>query len=247
MITWKISDNVKMISFDRVVRKIFPSLSKLTYNWLFKLIVNQFDLLPRLLFRELRQIPPNHLRLRVGVGDRLFTNQISYFAGARNFWLATALEGLWDLDSTILDIGCGCGRYARHLHDLRHQNQRFRGRYIGIDIDEEMLNWCRRAFDAERFTFMDSTHSSKSYNVTSDNDEYYKIGLADQSVDFVYSTSLFTHLLEKQLINYIEESFRVLKPGRRSNSSNIILFQKPLVRSSNPVCQISAISPACAR
>ena len=151
-----------MISFDKVVRKIFPSLSKLSYNWLFKLIVNQFDLLPRLLFRELRQIPPNHLRIRIGVGNRLFTNQIIYYAGARNFWLATALEGLWDLDSTILDIGCGCGRYAQHLHDFRYQNQRFRGRYIGIDIEEEMLNWCHRTFDADRFTFMDSTHSSSS-------------------------------------------------------------------------------------
>ncbi|MCH9052459.1 MAG: class I SAM-dependent methyltransferase [Proteobacteria bacterium] len=207
-------DDVKMISFDRVVRKIFPSVSRLSYNWLFKLIVNQFDLLPRLIFKELRQIPPNHLRIRVGVGNRLFTNQISYYAGARNFWLATALEGFWDLDSTILDIGCGCGRNAQYLRDFRHQTQRFRGRYIGIDIEEEMLNWCRKTMDAERFTFMKSPHSSKSYNVTSGNDENYKIDLPDQSVDFVYSTSLFTHLLDKQLINYIEESFRVLKPGR---------------------------------
>ena len=220
-------DNVKMISFDRVVRKIFPSVSKLSYNWFFKLIVNQFDLLPRLLFRELRKIPPNHLRIRVGVGNRLFTNQISYYAGARNFWLATALEGLWDLDSTILDIGCGCGRNAQYLRDFRHQIQRFRGRYIGIDIEEEMLNWCRETFDAERFTFMKSTHSSKSYNVTSGNDEYYKIGLPDQSVDFVYSTSLFTHLLEKQLINYIEESFRVLKPGRAMYMSVFSLDYPP--------------------
>lgn len=220
-------DNIKTISFDRVTRKIFPSVSKLTYNWLFKLIVNQFDILPRLFFRELRQIPPNHLRIRVGVGNRLFTNHISYYAGARNLWLATALEGLWDLDSTILDIGCGCGHNAQYLRDFQHQIQRFRGRYIGIDIDEEMLNWCRETFDAERFTFMKSTHSSKSYNVTSGIDEYYKIDLSDQSVDFVYSTSLFTHLLEKQLINYAEESFRVLKPGRAMYMSVFSLDNPP--------------------
>lgn len=227
VITWKISDNAKMISVDRVVRKIFPSLSRLTYHWLFKLIVNLFDLLPRIIFRELRQIPPNHLRIRVGVGNRLFTNQISYYAGARNFWLATALEGLWDLDSTILDIGCGCGRYAQHLRDFQHQNHRFRGRYIGIDIEEEMLDWCRQTFDADRFTFMNSPHSSKSYNVSSDNDDYYKIGLPDKSVDFVYSTSLFTHLLEKQLINYIEETFRVLKSGRAMYMSVFSLDHPP--------------------
>ncbi len=74
---------------------------------------------------------------------------------------------------------------------------------------------------------MKSTHSSKSYNVTSGNDEYYKIGLPDQSVDFVYSTSLFTHLLEKQLINYTEESFRVLKPGRAMYMSVFSLDHPP--------------------
>jgi len=216
-----------MISFDRVMRKIFPSLSKLSHNLLFKMIVNAFDFLPKVFFRELRRIPPNHLRIRVGVGNRLFTNQFSYLAGARDFWLATSLEGLWDMDSTILDIGCGCGRYAQNLRDFQHQNHKFRGRYIGIDIDEEMLKWCHETFDAERFTFMSSTHSSKSYNVTSDNDEYYEIDLPDQSVDFVYSTSLFTHLLEEQLIDYVAESYRVLKPGRAMYMSVFSLDHPP--------------------
>ncbi|MCG8509029.1 MAG: methyltransferase domain-containing protein, partial [Rhodospirillales bacterium] len=35
----------------------------------------------------------------------------------------------------------------------------------------------------------------------------------DASQDFVFSTSLFTHLLERELGDYLRESFRVLRPG----------------------------------
>ena len=33
------------------------------------------------------------------------------------------------------------------------------------------------------------------------------------SQDFLFSTSLVTHLLEPELLNYITESYRVLRPG----------------------------------
>ncbi len=216
-----------MISFDRIMRKIFPSLSKLSYNWLFKSIVNLVDYPFRLLSHEFRNLPPNHLRIRVGVGNNLFGNQVGYVAGASKFWLATALDGLWTMDSTILDIGCGCGRYAHLLRDFKYQGQKFRGRYIGIDIDEEALGWCRRHFDSDRFTFIDSTHSSVSYNVNHDKNIYYRVDIPNESVDFVYSTSLFTHLLEKELINYLKESFRLLKPGKTMNMSVFCLDYPP--------------------
>jgi predicted SAM-dependent methyltransferase len=41
----------------------------------------------------------------------------------------------------------------------------------------------------------------------------YPLPVADESADFVFSTSLFTHLLEEQLDNYCRESYRALKPG----------------------------------
>jgi predicted SAM-dependent methyltransferase len=37
--------------------------------------------------------------------------------------------------------------------------------------------------------------------------------LEDGSADFVFSTSLLTHLLEEEVLNYCRESYRVLKPG----------------------------------
>jgi SAM-dependent methyltransferase len=76
-----------------------------------------------------------------------------------------------------------------------------------------MLDWCSRNFDA-RFQFVHSTHGSKSYNQAGTSGKY-RLPLGDSSVDFVFSASLFTHLLEPELLNYCEEAFRTLKAGGR--------------------------------
>lgn len=153
------------------------------------------------------------MRIRVGVANRILSNEIFYLNEAKDFWINALHSGLCRLDSTIVDIGCGCGRFAHHLRDFRFKQETFRGKYIGIDIDDEMLNWCRENFDSNRFEFHRSMHSSKAYNAVGDSDAAYSLPADRETVDFVFSTSLFTHLLEKELINYCRESCRVLKPG----------------------------------
>jgi SAM-dependent methyltransferase len=177
---------------------------------MFKAVVNFSDLLPRAIWPEFRQLPPNHLRIRIGVGNRFFSNQTYYLRVAESFWLYYMGAGAVALDSTIVDIGCGCGRFAHHFRDFSYQDMHFTGKYIGVDIDEEMLEWCRGHFDATRFEFLHSTHASKSYH-QSGSGSVYTLPIANQSVDFVFSRSLFTHLLEPELKNYMVESFRILK------------------------------------
>ncbi len=201
------------MGLDNLLRRVVPSASRLTYNPLFKVLVDSFDLLPMLVYEELARIPPNHMRIRVGVGNRIFANHVSYLNGGTNFWIHVFHARLCQLDSTIVDIGCGCGRYAHYLRDYQFKSERFSGTYIGIDIDEEMLAWCARNFDPERFSFHRSNHASKAYRGVGNGNSHYKLPIADESADFVYATSLLTHLLEEQLVNYFQESCRVLKPG----------------------------------
>jgi SAM-dependent methyltransferase len=201
------------MGLDRYLRRIVPSTARLTYNPLFKVIVDSFDVLPKRAYRELANIPPNHLRIRVGVANRLFTNHINFVTGAKNFWMHAFHSGLCRLDSTIVDIGCGCGRFAHIIRDYIFKSEKFSGRYIGIDVDQEMLEWCCKNFDPERFEFHHSTHASKAYHAEGDTRTYYHLPIKEDQADFVFSTSLFTHLLEKELINYCEESYRVLKDG----------------------------------
>jgi len=201
------------VPLDRIVRRLVPSAARLTYNPLFKVVVNSFDVLPRLAFREFAVLPPNHLRIRVGVGNRILGNQVQFVAQPIGFWLHFMQAGICRLDSTIVDIGCGCGRYAQFLRDYRYKAERFSGRYIGIDVDIEMLEWCRRNFDEQRFTFHQSTDASRAYHAPGSRADHYRLPVSDNNADFVFGASLLTHLLEPALVNYCRESFRVLKPG----------------------------------
>ncbi len=218
---------VKRMSFDRAIRKIFPSTSKLTFNPLFKAAVNAFDVLPRLVFPEFRGLPPNHLRIRIGVGNRILNNQVHYLTHARDFWMFVFTERLAGAGSTIVDIGSGCGRWAHWLRDYNFRGRTFTGRYIGVDIDAEAIAWCEQHFDAERFRFHHSSHASVSYNQAGEPTSHYTVPERDGTVDLVVSNSLLTHVLEAELENYIKESYRLLKSGGAIMHSHFNLDYPP--------------------
>lgn len=220
------AEPAKGLSFDRAIRKIFPSTSKLTFNPLFKLAVNATDVLPRLVWPEFRDLPPNHLRIRIGVGNRIFNNQTHFLVHARDFWMFVFTEGLANARSNILDIGSGCGRWAHWLRDYNFRGRRFTGTYVGIDIDEEAIRWCEKHYDMDRFRFHHSTHSSVSYNQKGEAAQY-KIPEAEGSMDLVVSNSLLTHVLETELENYIAESYRVLRAGGAIMHSHFNLDYPP--------------------
>jgi SAM-dependent methyltransferase len=201
------------VNLDRALRKLFPSTSKLTFNPLFRSAVNAFDVIPRMIFPEFRALPPNHLRIRIGVGNRIFNNQTHFLVHARDFWMFVFSEGIAGMQSDILDIGVGCGRWAHWLRDYNFRGRRFGGTYVGIDIDEQAIEWCKKHYDPERFRFYVSSDTSISYNHTAGKASVYRIPLADRSFDLVFSNSLLTHLLETELENYLRESYRLLRTG----------------------------------
>jgi SAM-dependent methyltransferase len=215
------------LSLDRALRRLFPSTSKLTFNPLFRAAVNAFDVVPRLVFPEFRALPPNHLRIRIGVGNRLFNNQSDFLIHARDFWMFAFAEGIANMHSDILDIGVGCGRWAHWLRDYNFRGRRFAGSYVGIDIDEEAIAWCRKNYDAERFRFHVSSDSSVSYNHTAAAPAAYRIPLAAAAFDLVFSNSLLSHLLEAELENYLRESYRLLKAGGAMMHSHFNIEHPP--------------------
>jgi SAM-dependent methyltransferase len=200
------------VSLNLKIRRVVPSISRLTYVPLVKFLLDLLDIVPRLVYREFRELPPNHLRCRVGVSNRLFANQALHLTRGVSGWMYWFASGWCDLDSDIVELGVGCGRQAVHMRDLRHHGERFRGSYLGVDIDAEALAWCRSNFD-ERFEFVQSTHESTSYLNDAANAADYRFPRGDQSVDFIMGLSLLSHLLEHTARNYLEEGARVLKPG----------------------------------
>jgi len=218
---------VRMFSFDRVIRRFIPSLSKLTFNPFFKMVVNASDWPAKLIFPGFRKLPPNHLRIRVGVGNKLFNNQLKYLVDPNSFWIEQFAFQRICLNSTIIDIGSGCGRSAHVLRDYSSCMGSFSGTYIGVDIDAEMIAWCNAHFDSPRFRFLLSSDGSASYNRSAKSGSPYHIQEPDQIADLVFSLSLFTHLLEPEARNYMNESYRLLRPGGSIHHSVFCLDYPP--------------------
>ena len=110
-------------------------------------------------------------------------------------------------------MGCGCGRVARALAtdaDLR----KLEVRYVGVDIDQKAIRWCCDHLTAKnsRFQFYHVDLYNRSYNPGGKHQaKAYRFPHRDRSFDLIILTSIFTHLLEEELQNYLQETHRLLE------------------------------------
>ena len=87
--------------------------------------------------------------------------------------IATALaKMLPDLNTPVLDFGCGSGRVVTHL-----KNTNAKYRFYGTDIDDEAIAWCQQ-YIANIAEF-------------STNNEYPPLDFPDNYFDLLYSISVF--------------------------------------------------------
>lgn len=111
----------------------------------------------------------------------------------------------------VLDIGCGTGRMARPLTAYLTD-----GSYDGVDIVSESIAWCRRAYRHHpNFRFHHTDIYNKAYNPSGIAAADYRFPFPDSSFDFIFLTSVFTHMLTRDVEHYLDEIARVLAPGGR--------------------------------
>jgi hypothetical protein len=144
---------------DRVLRKFVPSIARVSYNPFVKIAGNAVAGVLSRPFPELRELPPNHLCIRTGAGNRVVNNHVNFILKSYQCWLTFLSRKFCTFDSDIVDLGCGCGGIARALREPW-----FKGTYVGVDIDAEMIEYCRHNFPAERFEFVLSPHKSTTYS-----------------------------------------------------------------------------------
>jgi SAM-dependent methyltransferase len=106
-----------------------------------------------------------------------------------------------DRDDVVLEIGCGIGRVGKPLSkECLH--------WFGADISGGMLRHAaKRLKDRPNTTLV----------------ELSTVGLQEfpgDSFDLVYCTIVFMHLYEWDRFRYIEEAYRVLRPGGRCYFDN---------------------------
>jgi len=109
----------------------------------------------------------------------------------------------------VLEVGCGGGRQALGLADYLEP-----GGYVGLDIDEVSIRACRAQPALSKFEFLVADVENEVYNPGgSTSGSEYRFPFDEDSFDFVFLASVYTHLLEDDAANYATEMMRVLRPG----------------------------------
>jgi SAM-dependent methyltransferase len=116
-------------------------------------------------------------------------------------------------DERVLDIGCGIGRMALPLTQYLTG-----GSYDGVDVASEAIAWCRREITPryERFRFHHLDRFHPIYHPAGAVDAELRLPFGDGAFDFVFLTSVVTHLLAAELDAYAREIRRVLAAGGRA-------------------------------
>ena len=115
----------------------------------------------------------------------------------------------------ILDVGCGIGRMAVPLTGYLSGE----GEYFGFDIVKKGIRWCQGRISPKfnNFHFQHSDVYNKYYNPNGKVlSRDFRFPFENGFFDFVFLTSVFTHMLPTDLKNYLGEISRVLKPGGKT-------------------------------
>lgn len=128
-------------------------------------------------------------------------------------------------DETVLDVGCGAGRIARPLMGFLSD----KAEYWAFDINRNMIQWCIDNISARRPNF--HFEVSDIFNSRYNQGGKFKPGefifpYPDDKFDFVFLTSVFTHMLPDDVDHYFSELARVVKPGGRTFITYFLLNEE---------------------
>jgi SAM-dependent methyltransferase len=160
-------------------------------------------------------IPPARLWGMVGATS-------DFYGSGRGLFDFLVTHGRTSPHSAILDIGCGLGKTAIHFA-MYLQSPGF---YEGFDVEKPSIDWCVKAISS-RFPLIRFKHIdlySEMYSRSAGDDASNLVFPYESSTfDMVFLASVFTHMFDAQVKNYLCEISRVLKPGGRCIATYYLL------------------------
>lgn len=120
-----------------------------------------------------------------------------------------------DLD--VLDVGCGTGLLAVASSQFLGE----KGRYVGLDVRADDVDFCRRHYPSPRFQFHSVDAKNSMYNESGTTNQPWD--LTDESFDMVLALSVWTHFNEADARYWMNEVSRVLRPGGKAIITFLLL------------------------
>lgn len=116
-----------------------------------------------------------------------------------------------DPSAAVLEPGCGVGRDAIELTE--HLSAE--GSYIGLDIIRPSIEWCQQNITPRHPNFQfhcvdvhSQIHNPRGTLAVQD----VRLPAEDSSIDRILLQSVFTHMFRKDIVHYLKEFRRVMKP-----------------------------------
>lgn len=154
----------------------------------------------------------------------IFTGSGDFISQGRRYVNIFAKYGGLQPNHHVLDIGSGIGRMAIPLMSFLDKT----ARYEGFDVMKVGVEWCQKNIStaAANFNFTHVPLKNDLYTNDGDNAENFRFPYEDNTFDFCFLTSVFTHMIDEEVENYLNEIHRVLKPGGRCLATFFILNEK---------------------
>lgn len=152
--------------------------------------------------------PPSLIEL---VGS---TSSSHYHETGEEFFQHFISLGRLERTHNVLDVGCGSGRMAVRLARYLAPSAKYRG----FDVVPSAVAWCSSEISSRypNFDFYVADVRNDFYNPECETTAArYQFPHDDFAFDFVFLTSVFTHMLPADMERYVAEISRVLKPGGR--------------------------------
>ncbi|MCZ6853978.1 MAG: class I SAM-dependent methyltransferase [Gammaproteobacteria bacterium] len=134
-------------------------------------------------------------------------------------------------DRDVLDVGCGRGRMAVPFTKYLEPTNR----YCGFDVNPAAIRWCRKHITSRHpnFEFDVADLRSVRYNPRGRHLAHeYRFPWDDDSFDFVFLTSVFTHMLPRDVqYFFLDEIVRVLRSGGKCLITFFLLNDESLALS----------------
>lgn len=116
-------------------------------------------------------------------------------------------------ESRVLDIGCGPGRMASSIGERFNFSN---PSYLGFDIVKADIDWCTQNITQEHpaFKFQQINIYNGHYNPAGTiRPDEVTFSMDDAGGDFIFATSVFTHMRTKEFLVYLDEIQRCLSPA----------------------------------